>query len=340
MLFSKEIQYNKVQFRNEVDLEKAVLYVEDELFGIDRIYLDVKKKIGKKGKKNNIPDGYLIDLTSNKNPKLYVVENELIKHDIIRHISLQILEFSLSFESSLLKVKSILKEAIINSDISNKKFTNYAKLNGYGNIDFLLEKILYKDEAFNVLVIIDDTSEDLEEILIRKFQFPVEIITLEKYVSNTGKELYNFTPFLDDLDTKYINFNAKSIKGSYIPDPVDFDTIVVPARNEGFEDVFLREDCWYAVSIHSSIIPQLKYIASYRVKPVSAITHVAEIASIKPWKDTNKYIIRFNSAAKSIKPIKLVSKGLVRAPQRARYAIYGNLKNAKNLDDVFIKQTD
>jgi hypothetical protein len=47
------------------------------LFGATRIYLDAKKKIGGKGKIKNIPDGYLIDLTNTKEPKLNVVENEL-----------------------------------------------------------------------------------------------------------------------------------------------------------------------------------------------------------------------------------------------------------------------
>ena len=36
---------------SEADLEVAILEVQRELFGIDRIYLPVKKKIGK-----NIPD--------------------------------------------------------------------------------------------------------------------------------------------------------------------------------------------------------------------------------------------------------------------------------------------
>ena len=57
------------------DLEAAILEVQGILFGDTRIYLDTKKKIGKKNKKKNIPDGYLIDLTSKKEPILYVVEN-------------------------------------------------------------------------------------------------------------------------------------------------------------------------------------------------------------------------------------------------------------------------
>ena len=42
----------------------------------------------------------------------YVVENELQAHDPLRHIAVQILQFSLSFESEPLGVKKILLDAL------------------------------------------------------------------------------------------------------------------------------------------------------------------------------------------------------------------------------------
>ena len=71
--------YHLVTYQSEADLEAAILQVRDLLFGDNRIYLPVKKKIGAKGGVRNIPDGYLIDLTG-KQPRLYVVENELAAH--------------------------------------------------------------------------------------------------------------------------------------------------------------------------------------------------------------------------------------------------------------------
>jgi hypothetical protein len=114
MLWNKERTYQEEPFELESDLEEAILEVADVLFGESRIYLDPKKKIGAKGKTRNIPDGYLIDLSSAKEPRLYVVENELAKHDPLKHIAVQILEFSLSFETSQHLVKSIIKEALAN----------------------------------------------------------------------------------------------------------------------------------------------------------------------------------------------------------------------------------
>jgi len=104
MIWSKNSVYTEFPFELESDLEKAINDCKESLFGKRRIYFDVKKKIGVKGKTNNIPDGYLLDLTENK-PRIFVVENELSRHHIVKHIAVQILEFSLSFTSSKLKIK-------------------------------------------------------------------------------------------------------------------------------------------------------------------------------------------------------------------------------------------
>jgi hypothetical protein len=100
VIWTENNKYERVDYESEADLESAILDVEDEFLGEDRIYLDVKKKIGKRGGQRNIPDGYLIDLMGKK-PQLYVVENELAPHDHLRHIAVQILQFSLSFEDKL-----------------------------------------------------------------------------------------------------------------------------------------------------------------------------------------------------------------------------------------------
>jgi hypothetical protein len=95
--------YRRVDYESEADLETAILEVQRRLFGSNRFYLDVKNKIGTKGSIQNIPDGYLLDLSGSK-PRLYVVENELQAHDPLRHIAVQILQFSLSFEGERLGV--------------------------------------------------------------------------------------------------------------------------------------------------------------------------------------------------------------------------------------------
>ena len=70
MLWNKDEKYTELPYAKETELENAVNDVKQALFGSNRIYLDDKKKIGKKGNTKNIPDGYLIDLTDKQEPKI------------------------------------------------------------------------------------------------------------------------------------------------------------------------------------------------------------------------------------------------------------------------------
>ncbi len=328
MLWTKKLQYLPKPFVKEAELEKAIIEVEQQLFGSSRIYLDPKKKIGAAGKTNNIPDGYLIDLSSSKVPVLYVVENELAKHDPLKHIAVQILEFSLSFESSPSKVKAIVKEALAARKDKWVQCQQYAVSHGFENVDYLLESMIFRPESFRALVIIDECVDELETVLVSRFKFPVEILTLERYAA--GKEIaYRFEPFLQDM--------AEDISGNGVIaiDPSDVDTVVVPAHEEGFQEVFLGESKWYAIRVHSSMIPKIKYIATYRVAPISAITHIAPVDRIEPWKDTGKYVVFLSEKPAEIEPILLVPKGRVKAPQSLRYTSKDKLMAAKSLDQVF-----
>lgn len=318
-------------FASEAEFEAAVLSVSKQLFGENRYYIDVKRLIGNKKNIQNIPDGYLIDLSSSKQPRLFVVENELANHDALRHIAVQVLGFSLSFEDDRQRVKSILKEEIIKQPYVLEACQTYAHQNGFQNIDFLLETIIYK-APFSVLVVIDELSDKLETLLGKRFRFVVEMLTLERYRNEFGEIIYNFDPFLQDVIGSQI-----SQQGIITP-PIDFaeiDTIVVPAQEDGFQETFIGENRWYQIRIHNSMIDKLKYIAAYRVAPVSAVTHIAEIKSIEQWEDTAKYVVNFSAAARTIDPIKFVPNGKVIAPRGPRYTSISRLTAASNLDEAF-----
>ena len=47
----------------------------------------------------------------------------------------------------------------------------------------------------------------------------------------------------------------------------ELDTIIVPAQLEGFERVFIGEDCWYAIRISGGMLDKIKYIAAYWSSP-------------------------------------------------------------------------
>jgi len=146
---------------------------------------------------------------------------------------------------------------------------------------------------------------------------------LKRYKNETGVLLYEFQPFLNEVseDTEKIDIS-------------EIDTIVVPAREDGFKDVFIDENSWYAIRLNSSMIPKIKYIAAYQVSPISAITHIAEVKSIEQWKDTNKYILYFTEPAEEVTKVPLgKSKG--KAPQSPRYSARDRILKAKTMDNVF-----
>jgi len=116
------------------------------------------------------------------------------------------------------------------------------------------------------------------------------------------------------------------------------DTIIVPAHEEGFKEIFIGEHCWYKISISQSMLDKIKYIACYQTAPISAVTHYAEVAKIEGYKDTDKFILYFKKPAKEIGPIKLVPStdgGKIKPPYRPRYTTFEKLMIAENLDQLF-----
>ena len=112
------------------------------------------------------------------------------------------------------------------------------------------------------------------------------------------------------------------------------DTIVVPAQQEGFESVFLGQDCWYAVRIAGGMLDKIKYIAVYQTNPVSAITYYAPVSQIEPYGESGKYKLVFSGKAKPIGPITF-GDAPAGSMQGQRYTTIDRLRKAKTLSDLF-----
>ena len=112
------------------------------------------------------------------------------------------------------------------------------------------------------------------------------------------------------------------------------DTVVVPAQQEGFEQVFLGEDCWYAIRIAGGMLDRIKYVAAYQTHPVSAVTHCATVSRIEPYGESGKYKLVFSEKAKPVGPIVLgaAATGSMQAP---RYTTFYKLMKAKTLEELF-----
>lgn len=114
------------------------------------------------------------------------------------------------------------------------------------------------------------------------------------------------------------------------------DTIVVPAREDGFHDVFLGEDCWYAIRIGGGMLSKIRYIAAYQTSPVSAVTHYAPVKTIEPYGDEGKYKLIFAEPATVLKtpiPFADAPPGSLQGP---RYTNIKKLLDAKRVGDFLM----
>jgi hypothetical protein len=319
--------YRRVDYTNEADLEQAIRDVAGDLFGHGRLYLNVKKKVGK-----NVPDGYLIDLRGPE-ANLYFVEVERSAHDPFRHIAVQILQFSFAFSENPWTVKSVLFEALKSDALAWSACEQFVIDRQLHSVDHLLEGLIRR--PFSAIVIIDSSSDLLDVLLTERLKFPVEVLQLQRFETSAGQRSYQFEPFLADIALD-LDVGATGAPTSVTLDLAEIDTIVVPAQKEGFEEAFLGANEWSSVRIRGSRIPQIKYIAAYQVYPKSAITHIAPVKDIIPSKDQplKKQLI-FSEPAQEIGPITLVPGGRIKPLQNIRYTSKDRLENAKTLDDVW-----
>jgi hypothetical protein len=117
------------------------------------------------------------------------------------------------------------------------------------------------------------------------------------------------------------------------------DTIIVPTGDpddsEGFSKYFLEEKYWFPVRISGGNINKIKYVAAYQSRPISAVTHYAEVWGILPYGDDGKYRLIFDGPAQQLDPIALGEASPLRSP---RYTNLEELKQANNLAELFSKR--
>ena len=118
-------------------------------------------------------------------------------------------------------------------------------------------------------------------------------------------------------------------------DEVVQDTIIAATDEIGFREVFLGENCWYALTLNEKRISDIKYLAVYRKKPVSGVTHVAEVDRIENYLGKyHKYIVYFKkgSIVELPRPIGIVSPG--DSIQCTKFTSYKKLFTANNTREL------
>ena len=286
-----------------------------------------------------IPDGYVVDMTEPAEPRLYVVENEIVSHDPFKHIGIQMLRFVTSFEDARISVRNFLMPEIQKSSEAISRLEEGRRASGSRNVDAYLDKAVY--QGFRGLVLIDDAQPALHRVL-EKINAEISVLELRSFRASEGSILHQFDTLYDENEHPLPQDDAgvtedeatrASLREERRARRAASDTIVVPAREEGFKRVFLGENRWWAIRIGAAMKSKLKYIAAYQIKPISAVTHKATIKEIRPWEDTGKYVVVFEEPAEELEqPIPIEDGNL--APQGPVYVKWSDLEQASSLDQV------
>lgn len=190
------------------------------------------------------------------------------------------------------------------------------------------ERVLQKADAiveqFKVLTEgngnLPSSRNQLIEEAIEEYINAAADVLLKDYLVNIEEIINN-----DDIDNED---EATSFS-------TEWDLFFCPAKNRGFEEVFLGKNQWYSVRIASWRIPKIKYIACYRGAPYSAITHYAIVKEIKPFED-GKYIIYFDGDAIPLDNPVILGKSNVMSVRKTRYTSLDRLKNASEVSDLWL----
>lgn len=325
--------YSLYSFEKEDEFEKTVMSLSDRIFGEQTIYIDIKKKV--KGTEiTTIPDGYIIDMTTPDDPHLFVIENEIVSHDPFKHIGIQMLKFVTSFEEDKGSVRNYIMEHINNNHQLLSRLENGSKLSGSRNIDNYLDRAVYQD--FSGIVVIDEARPELHKVLTR-INANISVLELRAYTDNEHNFIYQYDTLYEEDEEIFGNENGSekvdnSNRQKRRARKANSDTIIVPAKEEGFKKEFIENNQWYAIRISAAMKERIKYIAAYQVSPISAVTHIAEIAEIKPYLDSGKYLVIFKGKASEIGPI--MTKVSTNCPQGPVYVRHADLIKAKYLEDA------
>lgn len=322
--------YEPVGFEREDEFEKCVVSLADRIFGQSTIYVDVKKRMHGNGI-IGIPDGYVVDLADPQTPRLFVVENEIVSHDPFKHIGIQMLRFATSFDDAKTLVRNFLMEEIGKSQEATQRLESGCAESSFRNIDNYLDQAVYGE--FRGLVVIDEARPELHRVL-EKINADISVLELKVYEASDSSRIYAFDTLYDEYDPEPTKTPAdtSSDRAARRARRAVSDTIIVPAREDGFREVFLGENRWYSIRVGAAMKEKIRYIAAYQVAPVSAVTHIAEVQEIRAWKDTGKYVVIFKEPAEELGPIPV--KDPNKSPQGPVYVRREDLVKAECLEDA------
>lgn len=330
ILLMDGVRYEEWAPTSHDELAQMIREHSKEIFGQESIYLDIRQKL-KGGSLAAIPDAYCLTFGPDT---FWVIEVERSAPDPYSHIVNQLSRFINGLDSP--QSQRELRDAVY-SNMSQSDRERAQSRSG-GAVHPWLEKLINQP---SLIVITEKATDEIRRAVatLRITPRVYEFRTLCRQGVGMAVHQHLFQPMvpIPSAPPSKPSLPVPELEPPPPPPPGDTDdTIVVPAREDGFLETFLGENRWYAIRINKAKIPQIKYIACYRVSPVSAITHWAPVESIQPWPDEpGRFVVNFAGKAEEIGPIKPTPDDKLRWLQGPAYTSHKKLQAAKSLDEVF-----
>jgi len=190
------------------------------------------------------------------------------------------------------------------------------------------ERLIYKAD-----LIVDQFKSITNGQLVTSRNQLIET-ALEEYIRDAESVLLqDYFINLEEFNTQNQDEAHDQVDGAH--GSQDFDLLCCPARNEGFEDVFLGKHQWYSVRIAEWRRPYVKYIACYRGAPYSGITHYAKVKIIKEILGTSKCIVYFDGPPIPLPRTVGLGSSDVMEVRKIRYSSLNLLLNATEVSDLW-----
>ena len=192
----------EVEFGSEAELEGAVFDNYKLLFGESAFLIDTKKKLAGQNLGATIPDGFMFEFSDREEPRFYLIEVELQRHDFYRHIFPQVTKFFSFFKNTEEKSRLATKlyEEII--DLPTEMKNDFKSLIGGNEIYKSVNDAI--DNPF-ILIVIDGEKPEFSEIgetYSATWGRMVSCITMRKFTDQErGEIIFQLEPDLEILNT-------------------------------------------------------------------------------------------------------------------------------------------
>lgn len=206
VLLVNGLAYRPYRYGSERELEERVLKVVDDVFGRGCVYFDLKKVVRSRAMRY-VTDGVLLDPASRM---LWIVEYELSRHDLDRHVRPQVMGFLRALKNPE-TVRAILMTLYdeVRADPEKERRVRRHLRSGE-ELYYFLDRVLHGRRG--VVIVVDEVTPqlvELQEDLSKDAE--VRILEFKTYRHGDG-EAYLFTPLRYEAEVAEAPEHEKSWK--------------------------------------------------------------------------------------------------------------------------------